>query len=395
MMKQLFLIILSISQLHVVAQKNIKVGHPAPPITVTDWIANVPVDTNLANKFIVLEFWATWCGPCIEAIPHMNSLQAKFNRPDLYFVSITDESRQKVERFLKRVELKSIVVSDQNNKTQALFGDGVKGVVQLPLTVLINDKGDVSWMGLPFDLTESMIADFLSGKKVESGISSAVNVTLHTDESTAINNQDESIELLKNRDILYKLEFRKSASKSPQMTKAGTTLNYFAGMVFPELYSEVFGYNKNAVLVPEKIKNEYYDLIYKNVNGEKEDMLEVEKYILDALRLKKSVSLRKVKVYEASVSDIQLLEKTTDDFMSRSGTKDKVVFTGYTMRDFFKDLGKYTSEMIVMPNVIDGRYDFIIDITSIEDIIESLEKYGIKMSAAEKSIEMIELKLNK
>ena len=395
MMKQLFLILLSISQLHVVAQKNIKVGHPAPPITVTDWIANVPVDTNLANKFIVLEFWATWCGPCIEAVPHMNSLQVKFNRPDLYFVSITDESRQKVERFLKRVELKSIVVSDQNNKTQALFGDGVKGVVQLPLTVLINDKGDVSWMGLPFDLSESMIADFLSGKKLESGKSSAVNVAAHTDESTAIQNKDESIELLRNNDILYKLEFRKSASKSPQMTKAGTTLNYFAGMVFPELYSEVFGYNKNAILVPEKIKNEYYDLIYKNVNGKKEDMLEVEKYVLNALRLKKSVSLRKVKVYEASVSDIQLLEKTTDDFMSRSGTKDKVVFTGYTMRDFFKDLGKYTSEMIVMPNVIDGRYDFIIDITSIEDIVESLEKYGIKMSAGEKSIEMIELKLNK
>jgi thiol-disulfide isomerase/thioredoxin len=394
-MKQLFLILLSISHLHAVAQKNIKVGHPAPPITVTDWIANVPVDINLANKFIVLEFWATWCSPCIEAVPHMNSLQAKFNRPDLYFVSITDESRQKVERFLKRVELKSIVVSDQNNKTQALFGDGVKGVVQLPLTVLINDKGDVSWMGLPFDLTESMIADFLSGKKVESGISSAVNVTLHTVESTAINNQDESIELLKNRDILYKLEFRKSASKSTQMTKVGTTFTYFAGVVFPELYSEVFGYNKNAVLVPEKIKSEYYDLIYKNVNGKKEDMLEVEKYILDALRLKKSVSLRKVKVYEASVSDIQLLEKTTDDFMSRSGTKDKVVFTGYTMRDFFKDLGKYTSEMIVMPNVIDGRYDFIIDITSMEDIIESLEKYGFKISAAEKSVEMIELKLNK
>lgn len=394
-MKQLFLILLSISQLHAVAQKNIKVGQPAPPITVTDWIANVPVDTNLANKFIVLEFWATWCGPCIEAVPHMNSLQVKFNRPDLYFVSITDESRQKVERFLKRVELKSIVVSDQNNKTQALFGDGVKGVVQLPLTVLINDKGDVSWMGLPFDLSESMIADFLSGKKLESGKSSAVNVAAHTDESTAIQNKDESIELLRNNDILYKLEFRKSASKSPQMTKAGTTLNYFAGMVFPELYSEVFGYNKNAILVPEKIKNEYYDLIYKNVNGKKEDMLEVEKYVLNALRLKKSVSLRKVKVYEASVSDIQLLEKTTDDFMSRSGTKDKVVFIGYTMRDFFKDLGKYTSEMIVMPNVIDGRYDFIIDITSIEDIVESLEKYGIKMSAGEKSIEMIELKLNK
>jgi hypothetical protein len=179
------------------------------------------------------------------------------------------------------------------------------------------------------------------------------------------------------------------------MTKVGTTFTYFAGVVFPELYSEVFGYNKNAVLVPEKIKSEYYDLIYKNVNGKKEDMLEVEKYILDALRLKKSVSLRKVKVYEASVSDIQLLEKTTDDFMSRSGTKDKVVFTGYTMRDFFKDLGKYTSEMIVMPNVIDGRYDFIIDITSMEDIIESLEKYGFKISAAEKSVEMIELKLNK
>lgn len=62
---------------------------------ITDWIKNIPEDKNLNNKYIVLEFWATWCEPSIAAVPHLNQLQDEFKQNDLYFNSITDESIEK------------------------------------------------------------------------------------------------------------------------------------------------------------------------------------------------------------------------------------------------------------------------------------------------------------
>jgi thiol-disulfide isomerase/thioredoxin len=77
-MKHLALLLfLLFSPLVIFGQSNLRVGDPAPPITITEWLANTPEDTTLRDKFIVLEFWATWCKPCLEAVPHLNELRAQ------------------------------------------------------------------------------------------------------------------------------------------------------------------------------------------------------------------------------------------------------------------------------------------------------------------------------
>ena len=53
----------------VTAQSTLKTGAPAPPITVTDWIANVPEDTTLSGKYIVLEFWQLGAAPASRRSP--------------------------------------------------------------------------------------------------------------------------------------------------------------------------------------------------------------------------------------------------------------------------------------------------------------------------------------
>ena len=170
-MKRLTIFLLfSFLQINLFSQSNIKVGEKAPAIIITDWIANIPKDKKLTNKNIVLEFWATWCGPCIAAVPHMDSLQEKFKKSGIYFISITDEPKQKVENLLKRIPFTSIVVSDQSKNTQVQFGDGKEGIPSIPLTVLINKKGIVSWIGYPLLLTESILKDFMDGKIILSSI---------------------------------------------------------------------------------------------------------------------------------------------------------------------------------------------------------------------------------
>src|SRR5690606_36557906 len=54
----------------------------------TEWLANKPSDNSYAKKFKVLEFWATWCKPCLKAIPHMNALQKSFADSNIVFFSI-------------------------------------------------------------------------------------------------------------------------------------------------------------------------------------------------------------------------------------------------------------------------------------------------------------------
>src|SRR5215831_9135496 len=55
---------------------------------------------SLEGKVVVLEFWATWCGPCVAAIPHLNELSDKFKNQPVQFVAITAEDEATIKPFL-------------------------------------------------------------------------------------------------------------------------------------------------------------------------------------------------------------------------------------------------------------------------------------------------------
>ena len=57
---------------------------------------------NFDNKVVVLEFWATWCGPCIAAMPHIAEIQKKYEDKNVQVISISDEDLDTVEDFLER-----------------------------------------------------------------------------------------------------------------------------------------------------------------------------------------------------------------------------------------------------------------------------------------------------
>ena len=131
----------------------------APELVVEEWISDQP---KTKGKFILIDFWATWYGPCREAIPELNSFQEKF-KDNLVIIGISDQTKEKVVSFNSpKIEYYSAI--DTKKTLKNLYE--VKGI---PHCVLIDPKGIVRWEGYPSlegeELTEKVISDIISKYK--------------------------------------------------------------------------------------------------------------------------------------------------------------------------------------------------------------------------------------
>ena len=374
-MKNLLIILQFLIIINSNAQTNIKVGEKAPEITITHWIKNVPENKNINNKNIVLEFWATWCGPCIAAVPHMNEIQNKFKRDDLIYLSLTDEAVDKVERTLKRVDFQSIVASDIKKKTQIAFGDGKNGLAAYPLTVLIDKNGIIKWTGQPNELTEELMNSFLvdSDSKISQTDTSSKEGILKLDV------------LLTDNSIKYHFQFSETESSESSVTSFGNTIFEIKGKTLGEIYTQIF--NNIHIFIPERIANSKYDLTYKNVD-KSISLQKLEDEMLNYLNLIKRNTKNKIEVLEIEIFDSSLLEPAIDkSFSSKSSAGEKIIFTNTDLNGLVLELSKIHKIVFQYVKNHKSTYDFIVEVTSVASTTESLKSYGIKINKLYSEIE--------
>lgn len=127
----------------------------------TEWLANQPADSGYKTKFKVLEFWATWCNPCLDAIPHINQLQQKFSDSNIVFFSITHQTAAETSKTLKKYNFETIVVSDSTRMIHSLLRIANRGGMVLPRTVILDEENRIRWYGTPNALTDELIQYFL------------------------------------------------------------------------------------------------------------------------------------------------------------------------------------------------------------------------------------------
>ncbi len=140
-------------------KRNLEPGDKAPGLdTISDWVQGEKPDLN--DGVVVVEFWATWCGPCKRAIPHLNQLYKKYNRAGLHIVGVAaDENTGSFEQNIKGVKsfLKSkgdgmsyVVAVDNLGDAKRRWMDKA-GLQGIPATFVIGRGGKVLWIGHPAD----------------------------------------------------------------------------------------------------------------------------------------------------------------------------------------------------------------------------------------------------
>lgn len=164
MMKKLLLLTLFLSFTFGHAQEKKKVwaksfiDKKAPELIFQKWISKVP---KTEGKFILIDFWATSCGPCKKLIPELNSYHKSFKK-DMVVIGISAESEEKLKAFESKIDYYQ--TQDIRGKNRKKYG--VKGI---PHAVIIDPEGIVRWEGYPLlnghILTEKVIRKIIKKYK--------------------------------------------------------------------------------------------------------------------------------------------------------------------------------------------------------------------------------------
>lgn len=130
-------------------------GKPAPALAVNDWINSKPLTlADLKGKIVVLDFWATWCGPCLASVPHNNELQKKYADKGVVFVAIcAPRGGEKMAATVKAKGIEYAVALDKGE------GDTFKAYQadSYPDYFIIDRKGNLRWGDVVNQDTEKAI----------------------------------------------------------------------------------------------------------------------------------------------------------------------------------------------------------------------------------------------
>jgi thiol-disulfide isomerase/thioredoxin len=144
--------------------QSLRIGDPAPKLEVSLFVKGEPVKAFEPGKTYVVEFWATWCAPCLTSIPHLTGLQKKY--PGVTVIGVSIESKKElVKPFVEKrgAEMNYRVAVDDVPKGKDDW-DGAMGVSWLkaagqdgiPSAFIINQEGKVAWIGHPMEMDKPL-----------------------------------------------------------------------------------------------------------------------------------------------------------------------------------------------------------------------------------------------
>lgn len=148
-------------------EATLKVGDKAPALTIDTWVKGKEIKSFESGKPYVVEFWATWCGPCIASMPHLSSIQKEYGSK-LTIIGVTSKdpnnSLEKVQEMVKTKgdTMGYTVAWDTERTTNEAY---MKAANQngIPTAFVVDQKGNIAWIGHPMFL-DIVVEPVVAGK---------------------------------------------------------------------------------------------------------------------------------------------------------------------------------------------------------------------------------------
>ncbi|MGY3610252.1 MULTISPECIES: TlpA disulfide reductase family protein [unclassified Bradyrhizobium] len=141
----------------------LRMESPAPPIKVENWQRGQPLTSFQPGKVYIVEFWATWCGPCVAAMPHLVQLQEKYRDSGVEVLGIAaheraetaDEARTNLDAWLtkKLSNLNYRIGFDYTGEMNKLWMDPSFSV-GIPTSFVVDRDGHIAFIGHPTQLDD-------------------------------------------------------------------------------------------------------------------------------------------------------------------------------------------------------------------------------------------------
>jgi thiol-disulfide isomerase/thioredoxin len=139
-------------------EPTLKPGLAAPALAIDKWLKGAPVANFEKGKVYVVEFWATWCGPCIRGMPHLSKLQKDFSSKGVTFIGVSSEDTRgnTLEKAEKMVADKGDVMAytvawDTQRTTYEAYMKAA-GQGGIPCCYLVDGEGRIAYIGHPMFL---------------------------------------------------------------------------------------------------------------------------------------------------------------------------------------------------------------------------------------------------
>ncbi|MGX5805143.1 TlpA disulfide reductase family protein [Bradyrhizobium sp. Arg314] len=141
----------------------LRMDSPAPAIKMENWLRGEPLTAFQPGKLYIVEFWATWCGPCVAAMPHLAELQEKYKDRGLEVVGVAtseraptaDEARTQLDAWLTRncSYLNYRIAFDFSGEMDKLWMEPSFSL-GIPTSFIVDRDGAIAFIGHPMDLDE-------------------------------------------------------------------------------------------------------------------------------------------------------------------------------------------------------------------------------------------------
>ncbi len=380
----------------VVKSQTLKTGGKLPSIKYSECLNRKLSGDYFKNKTLILDFWATWCGPCVTGLPHFNELAKKYANDSVLFISFTNDKIENVKKFLQNHEMSSICLVDAENQTWNGFG-----ITSLPTGAIIDKTGIIKWVGSTADLTTANISTYLQKNTIPKTMEEkGIAVEKRKQEIM------QKIESLQNNNTYLFSTTKLNTSKKTFITwnldNEDSAQRYLYVINVPLIDFVTLNMNsydsiRTRVINPEK-GNFNIEVSY---SAPKDLFKSHEDNIVNNLAVIYNFSYKKImehtKCNELMVVDsvpLNNAKQENDEEGGVFGEKDVLSIQNYTLEDISSEIEFNMHEIFVLKNEILGNYNMKLDASSKEKLIESLHKYGLGLIETEKDIEMFEMEFH-